>query len=146
MGLNGAGVSLHFVAEKFCCLESRGERVRSILCVQRLAMPGTPSTTHSSDRLSDECVKVVVRSRPELPSDNRSHCVEKPNQSLTAQFGLPSPDEPGAGAFPWYTVDPIDKTVQVDSSISSYSNVFGPEATQEDVYNATVGEVLDSVL
>ncbi|KAF4732914.1 hypothetical protein FOZ63_030233, partial [Perkinsus olseni] len=88
----------------------------------------------------------VVRSRPELPSDNRSHCVEKPKQSLTAQFGLPCPDEPGAGASPWYTVDPIDKAVQVESSIFSYFNVFGPEATQEDVYNATVGEVLDSVL
>ncbi|KAF4697395.1 hypothetical protein FOZ60_007480 [Perkinsus olseni] len=110
MGLNGAGVSVHFAAEKFCCLESRGERVRSILCVQRLAMPGTPSTTHSSHRLSDECVKVVVRSRPELPSDNRSHCVEKPNQSLTAQFGLPSPDEPGAGASPWYGVTGSGKT------------------------------------
>ncbi|KAF4754878.1 hypothetical protein FOZ63_015648, partial [Perkinsus olseni] len=45
-----------------------------------------------------------------------------------------------------YTVDPIDKAVQVESSILSYSNVFSPEATQEDVYNATVGEVLDSVL
>ncbi|KAF4753776.1 hypothetical protein FOZ63_014742 [Perkinsus olseni] len=109
-------------------------------------MPGTPSTTHRSHKLSDECVKVVVRSRPELSSETRSHCVEKPNQSLTAQFGLPCPDEQGAGASAWYTVDPIDKTVQVESSIFSYSNVFGPEATQEDVYNATVGEVLDSVL
>ncbi|KAF4654895.1 hypothetical protein FOZ61_007974 [Perkinsus olseni] len=109
-------------------------------------MPGTPSTTNNSHKLSDECVKVVVRSRPELSSDNRSHSVEKPKQSLTAQFGLPCPDEPGAGASPWYTVDPIDKAVRVDSSIFSYSNVFGPEATQEDVYNATVGEVLDSVL
>ena len=84
-----------------------------------------------------ENIKVVVRIRPELGSENSCKFKQVVQAVGTKTVLFDPPDESNKSIF----------TSQRNKDLRfAFDNVFGPECTQLDVYQQTTAHILDDVI